>query len=69
MNGVTCKVFRAEYTDRLTEKEPGTILNAGKAGIEVSCGKGLSVVITELQAPGKKRMSAADYLRGHPIQL
>lgn len=69
LSGVTCKVFRAEYTDRSTGKEPGTILNAGNAGIEVSCGKGQSVLITELQVPGKKRMSAADYLRGHPIQL
>ena len=69
LNGTTCKVFRAEYTDRLTDKEPGTILNAGKAGIEVSCGNGYSVLITELQAPGKKRMSADDYLRGHPINL
>ncbi len=69
LNGTTCKVFRAEYTTRSTEKEPGTILNAGSDGIEVSCGNGYSVLITELQAPGKKRMSAADYLRGHPVKL
>ena len=69
LNGITCKVFRAEYTDRLTDQEPGTILSAGRAGIEVSCGNGSSVLITELQAPGKKRMSADDYLRGHPIKL
>ena len=30
---------------------------------------GESLLLTELQAPGKKRMSAADYLRGHPILL
>ncbi|MGN1018457.1 MAG: hypothetical protein ACI4PB_06575 [Oscillospiraceae bacterium] len=25
--------------------------------------------MTELQAPGKKRMKAADYLLGHPIKV
>ena len=69
LNETTCKVFRAEYTDRSTEEVPGTILNADNAGIEISCGSGSSVLITELQAPGKRRMSAADYLRGHPIIL
>ena len=69
LNGTTCKVFRAEYTDRINDKEPGTILNADNTGIEVSCGTGKSVLITELQAPGKKRMSAADYLRGHPLHI
>ena len=28
-----------------------------------------NVSITELQAPGKKRMHAADYLLGHPMQI
>jgi len=46
--------------------EPGTVLSAGKEGLEVACGDG-SVIITALQAPGKKPMAAADYLRGNPI--
>lgn len=45
---------------------PGTVLSAGKDGLEVACGDG-SIVITTLQAPGKKPMAAADYLRGNPI--
>ncbi|MBR6429794.1 MAG: methionyl-tRNA formyltransferase, partial [Oscillospiraceae bacterium] len=35
-------------------------------GIEVVCADG-TVIIRELQAPGKRRMAAADYLRGHPL--
>ena len=31
-----------------------------------ACGDG-AVLITELQAPGGKRMKAADYLRGHKL--
>ncbi|MBE6995675.1 MAG: methionyl-tRNA formyltransferase [Ruminococcaceae bacterium] len=52
-----------------TEKAPGTILSAGKQGIEVACGDGRSLYITELQAEGGKRMAAAAYLLGHPITV
>lgn len=52
-----------------TEKAPGTLLSAGKAGIEVACGDGKSLYITELQAEGGKRMAASVYLLGHPIQI
>lgn len=47
----------------------GTVLSAGKRGIEVACGDGTSLYITELQAEGGKRMAAADYLLGHPMIL
>jgi methionyl-tRNA formyltransferase len=35
------------------------------SGITVQCSDG-EITITELQAPGGRRMSATDYLRGHP---
>jgi len=66
--GVRWKVFRAHVGGE-TAKAPGTILSAGKDGIAVACGDGRALVITELQADGGKRMAAADYLRGHPINL
>lgn len=69
LQGIACKVFRAEYTDTKTKEKPGIIIRADDEGIEISCGSGESIRITELQAPGKKRMSAADYLRGHPIRI
>lgn len=46
---------------------PGEILSAGKDGLEIACGTG-SLLIVTLQAAGKKAMSAADYLRGNPIE-
>ena len=67
--GKTCKVFGAAYTETHTEKTPGTILRADDKGIEVACGGGESLLVTELQAPGKKRMPAGDFLRGHPLKL
>ena len=52
-----------------TAKAPGTLLSAGKKGVEVACGDGQSLWITELQAEGGKRMSAAAYLLGHPMNI
>ena len=61
------RVFAAVYGRKDSDAIPGSILSADERGIEIACGDGESIVITELQAPGKKRMSAADFLRGHPI--
>ena len=61
------RVFSACYGSKNCGAVPGTILDTKGKGIEVACGDGESIVITELQAPGKKRMSAEDFLRGHPI--
>lgn len=69
LDGATYKIFAAEYTDTKTDKAPGAVVSTGKRGIEIACGKGETVMITELQAPGKKRMSAADFLRGHSIAV
>lgn len=69
LNGETVKVFAVQETGESTQKAPGTVLAAGKEGIDVSCGDGKVIRITELQAPGSRRMAAADYLRGHPISV
>ena len=69
LQGTVCRVFGAAYTDTETEAIPGTIVSAGNAGIEIACAGGKTLLITELQAPGKRRMAAGDYLRGHPLCL
>lgn len=66
--GVRWKVYRAKEGAE-TDRAPGTVLSAGKAGIEIACGDGRSLLITELQADGGRRMAAADYLRGHPVAV
>ena len=65
----TYRVFAAEYTENRTDKAPGKIVSAGKSGLEVACANGETLMITALQAPGKKRMAAADFLRGHAIKV
>jgi methionyl-tRNA formyltransferase len=67
LGGVPCKIFRTEYTDTVTDKAPGAIVEADKQGIQIACAGGHTVRITELQAAGGKRMSAAAYLLGHPF--
>ena len=67
IGGETVKLFGAEYTQNKTGLSPGSIVSSDKGGIELACGSGETVLITELQAPGKKRMSAEDYLRGHRL--
>jgi methionyl-tRNA formyltransferase len=46
--------------------KPGTILSADKNGISVTCGKDF-LWITELQREGGRRMSAQEFLAGHPL--
>lgn len=59
------KVFRPTAYDG--QGKPGTILQADAArpdeGLIVACGDG-AVAIREVQPPGKRRMSATEWLRG-----
>ena len=66
VDGLNVKIFRAEFGNK-TGKAPGS-MTAVKRGLEVACGDGMTLLITELQAEGGKRMAAADYLRGHPLK-
>ncbi len=63
----TFKVFATQVTAEKTGKPGGTLLGTDSQGILMACGDGGVLRITEVQAPGKKRMQAADYLRGHPL--
>lgn len=69
LDGKVFKIYSAEYTRTKTDKAPGSVVSAGKKGIEIACLGGETLLITELQAAGKKRMKASDYLLGHPIKV
>lgn len=45
---------------------PGRVLSAGPEGVRIACGTGV-LRIESLQLPGKKRLSAADFLRGRGL--
>jgi methionyl-tRNA formyltransferase len=46
----------------------GTILSADSDGLVVACGSG-SLRLTRVQVEGGKRLPAADFLRGHPLEV
>lgn len=67
LDGKTLKLFRSSL---LADLKGG---NAGEAkslknGLAVFCGDGKAILIEEVQFEGKKRMKAADFLRGHPLE-
>lgn len=62
--GVTYKVFGAQALAENTGSEPGVIGKADKRGLVVSCAEG-ALLITSLQAPGKKACDAAAFVRSH----
>ena len=64
IGGIVVKIHRAELSDG--KGDPGAVLAAGSRGIEVAAGEG-SLVLHEVQMEGRKRLPAADFLRGHPI--
>lgn len=61
------KLWKAEAVDRQAGAENGTLLDASDQGIEIACG-GKILRVLELQMPGKKRVSAAAFLRGHAVE-
>ena len=70
IGGEPVKLWRAQVVEKHTDAGPGAIIAASKQGIDVACGELQHVLrILELQPQGGKRMTAAAYLAGHPIQV
>ena len=65
--GAEFKVFSPVRSGEVSDAMPGSVVSQGKDGLGVVCGDRGVVLIRELQAPGGKRMRAADYLRGHKL--
>lgn len=68
-DGKPLKVHRATLLEGDACPTAGTIISADpKAGLIVSCGSGL-LKLDEVQAEGGKRLPAADFLRGHALEV
>ena len=63
--GNTIKLWKAEVAD--AQGDPGKVLSADGSGVLVACGEG-TLRLTVLQKAGGKRLPAADFLRGNPIE-
>ncbi len=66
--GTHFKIFGAECSEARSDSVPGMPIELTKKGLLVACKDG-SVLVTELQADGGKRMRSPDYFRGHPISI
>lgn len=65
LNGEVCRFWMA--TSRPGKAQPGKIVDIND-GIQVGCGEGV-LRIEELQMPGGKRLTAKDFLQGHPLKV
>lgn len=66
-NDQNMKIWWTEPAASLKSGRPGEVLELTDDAILVQTGEGV-LAITDLQPAGKKRMSAADYLKGPKIQ-
>ena len=62
----TLKLWQAVAEPLQTVADPGTVVHADAKGVRVACGQG-QLCLTQLQRPGGKRLSAADFLHGCPL--
>jgi methionyl-tRNA formyltransferase len=63
--GETLRIWAAQAIEREHHAEPGTVLSAGREGIDIACGQG-ALRVTALQRAGGKRVGAVDYLNARP---
>ncbi|WP_196602273.1 methionyl-tRNA formyltransferase [Pectinatus frisingensis] len=68
-NGQKIKIWRTALSSTdIKDSSPGEIIKITHDGFIIATGNG-SIKILELQAPNKKRMTAAAYINGHKLHL
>lgn len=67
LGGKTLKIWKADVIPENKGIQPGMVAVTAKDGLHIQTGDGV-LVIRELQLEGKKRMEAAAFLRGYPIE-
>ncbi|NLJ58600.1 MAG: methionyl-tRNA formyltransferase, partial [Tissierellia bacterium] len=64
LDGKIIKVYKTAYISDNPDFEPGYVIKANKEGIFIKAKDG-TVILKEIQMPGKKRMPVEAYLRGN----
>ena len=63
--GETLRIWSAHAVDQTHNATPGSVIAAGREGIDIACGKNI-LRITAVQRAGGKRITATDYLNARP---
>ncbi len=66
IDGERTRIWKAVCMTEHSGQEPGSVLAAGREGIDVATGEHI-LRLEELQRPGKRCMSAADYLNARSL--
>jgi len=67
VNGTVVKLWGAEVLNEASSADPGQVIAAdAQHGIIVACGEG-TLRLTQLQKPGGKRLPAAEFIKGFPL--
>jgi methionyl-tRNA formyltransferase len=65
--GERVRIHAARAVEAAPGAAPGTVLAAGRDGIDVACGEG-ALRLLRVQRDGGRAMAAADYLNARPLQ-
>lgn len=69
-HGEVCRIWMATEQHGVAKPAaatPGQVISA-QSGLQVACGQGV-LNVTELQAPGGKRMAAQAFIQGHHLKV
>jgi len=64
--GIAYKIHESAVIEDTSRAQPGEVLVAGKR-LLVACGSGTVLEISRIQAPGKRTLPAAEFLKGSSI--
>jgi len=66
-SGRQLRIWEARPIALRAEQPPGSVLSAGKEGIDVACGAGVLRLLT-VQLAGARQVSAADFINAHSLE-
>lgn len=58
---------RSQVTDRRSDESAGTIADAAHGRLAIVCGDGVQLDVVEIQAEGRRPMTAREFLAGRPL--
>lgn len=68
-DGTVVKLWRAEAAEASAQWPAGHVIAAdAENGVVIACSSGSALRVSELQKPGGKRLPAAEFLKGFPLE-